>query len=152
MYTTVAKGKKLLKIPKREESLKKKSHSVHLWHCSFYTWCHSKLPFLFTCIFFSLSANNLSKIFLWIIQQVDLVREREFLSTCFQQEHIPWVLPTVHLIKQNSSTPMCTLTGSGELALSQPPATFQELQESKEVKLVNQHRLAAIGESDLHSN
>lgn len=77
MYTTVAKAKKLLKIPRREESFLK-SHSVHLWHCTFYTWCHSKLPFLFTCIFLSLSANNLSRIFLWIIQQVDLVKERGF--------------------------------------------------------------------------
>lgn len=60
--TTMAKGNKILKIPKRSGSFKK-SHSVHLCHCSFYARCHSKLPFLFTCIF-SVSANNLSNIFL----------------------------------------------------------------------------------------
>lgn len=42
--TTAAKGNKVLKTPKRDESFFK-SHSVHLHHCSFYTRYHSKLPF-----------------------------------------------------------------------------------------------------------
>lgn len=147
--TTAAKGNKVLKTLKRDESFFK-SHSVHLHHCSFYTWYHSKLPF--TCIFFSLSANNLSNIFLWVIQQVDLEREGEFPLSCFQQECLPWVFPIVHTIKQKKSNLMCTLRGSGELQLSQTPATFQELQGTKEVKLMDQCRFTAIGESHLSHN
>lgn len=86
MFTTMAKGKKVLKIPRRDGSFRR-SHSMHLCHCSFDAQCHSKLPFVFTRVFFSLSAN-FSSVFLWVFQQVYLVREGKFLSSCFQQECI----------------------------------------------------------------
>lgn len=93
--TTVAKGKTVLKIPKRDGSFLK-SHRVHLCPCSSYDRCHSKMPFHMHIF----QLNNLSNIFLWVIQEVDLVREGESLSSRFQRECILCILPTAHKAKE----------------------------------------------------